>query len=151
MGGVALIKRTELSCVQWRCVAPLIMASKAGRSTAVHTLIGERSNPDAKDPEGQPALQHAAAKGHLDVVKVLLAARALPDAKAGKDMRTALHRASSHGHLVIAQELLAAGADPRSKDAWGRTAQELAEMQEHAAVASAVAPKTLRGSRVASS
>lgn len=143
--GIVLMERTLLTCKEWKCSAPLVLASQRGRHIAVDALLAAGAKPDATDELGEPALQHAAAAGHLRVIRALVYAGAQLDAKGGEEMRTALHRAASHGHVAVVDDLMAARADPRSSDAWGRTPQELAEMQGHTEVARAVAPLVASG------
>ena len=60
--------------------------------------------------EGWIALQCAAQKGHLAVVKALLEAGADVN-KQGRDENTALGEATAHGSTLVVMELIKAGAD----------------------------------------
>ena len=60
--------------------------------------------------EGEIALQCAAKKGHLAVVKALIKAGADVN-KQGRDENTALGEATAHGSTLVVMELIKAGAD----------------------------------------
>ena len=60
--------------------------------------------------EGHIALQCAAQKGHLAVVKALIEAGADVN-KQGRDENTALGEATAHGSTLVVMELIKAGAD----------------------------------------
>ncbi|XP_006873741.1 PREDICTED: ankyrin repeat and SOCS box protein 10 [Chrysochloris asiatica] len=63
-------------------------------------------------------LHVAAARGHVDVLRLLLRRRARPDSAPGG--RTALHEACSAGHAPCVHLLLVAGADPDLPDQDGK-------------------------------
>ena len=54
----------------------LIAAATRGDAAAVRTLLANGADVNAKTSKGETALMLASAKGHLDVVKALLAAKA---------------------------------------------------------------------------
>ena len=90
----------------------------------------------------QAPLYKAAKAGDLEVTKLLLAARAVPDkamevgsAKKGDEIESALHAVAREGHIEIAQELLAAGADSNKRDRHGHTPLDIAESAGHASLA----------------
>lgn len=68
-----------------------------------------------KDQYGDTALRNASSRGHLEIVRLLLAAGANVNVK-DKILRTALIRASDHGFTEIVQILLDAGADVNTRD-----------------------------------
>jgi len=75
-------------------------------------------NPDlvsSKDGDGETPLHWAAANGHNDVVKFLLANKADVNAKDNSG-DTPLHQAAGKGYLDTAELLLAGQADVNSKD-----------------------------------
>lgn len=75
---------------------------------------------DASD-EGICPLIAAASEGHLEVVKLLIEAKADLDAK-DKDETTALMAAAARGHAGIVKELVAAGAKINEQNRDGHTA-----------------------------
>ncbi|CAD7694928.1 unnamed protein product [Ostreobium quekettii] len=70
----------------------------------------------------------ASRNGHVNVVKVLLAAKANPDHGTNK-RSTPLMAAAEHGHFLVVQALIKAGADPKKKRANGDTALHFAAAQ----------------------
>jgi ankyrin repeat protein len=92
----------------------------------------------AYDEEGINALMQAAAGSHVEVVKILLAAGADGDAKAGEGMTALLVAVdacgSIHGDLEVEEPywevmrlLAGAGADVNAKDGEGQTAIAIAD------------------------
>jgi uncharacterized protein len=84
---------------------------------------------------GQTALHLVARHGDAVGVRMLLDAGAEVDARvsdgwAGQGM-TPLMYAAATGNLAAAQELLAAGADVDAKSEYGKTAAQIAEINEH--------------------
>lgn len=70
---------------------------------------------EAKCGDGGTPLHWASRKGHLEVVRELLAAGADTQAKNGVG-KTPLHLASDGAHLEVFKELMVAGADIEEKD-----------------------------------
>lgn len=80
-------------------------------------------------------LHAAAVQGHADVVALLLASGADPDARA-EGGSTPLLLAAAGGHVEVVESLLARGADPQARDAQGRSAAHHAADRGHAELAS---------------
>ncbi|RMZ72366.1 ankyrin repeat [Pyrenophora seminiperda CCB06] len=80
---------------------------------------------NSQDSDGKSALQLAARRGHLDVVRALVEDSAELDIRNSKG-ETALYWAVRSGHDAIAELLLAKGADPMIEDSEGWTALDWA-------------------------
>jgi len=94
--------------------APFFDACARGDADVVRRLI--ENDPDlvrARNPSGGggTGLHAAAGRGHADVVRVLLAHGADPNARDEGDNAYALHFAAGAGHLEIVRALLDAGGD----------------------------------------
>ena len=83
--------------------------------------------------DGTTALIVASWGGRLDVVRVLLTAKADVNAKR-TDGRTALCMASLDGHLEVVKALVAANADVNARTADGATALTIASQKGHRGV-----------------
>ncbi len=87
----------------------LLRACSRGDANGVRTLVRAGHNVNGRDRRhGFTALIAASSGGHLEAVRVLLAAGA--DVDAVKEGRTALLVAAAGGHVEVLRELLAAGA-----------------------------------------
>ena len=90
---------------------PLINACLRGHAATVAELLRLGADVNAQDRDGLSSLLFAAWKGHIDVVRVLLAA---PDVDVnlamGGGRRTALSMARHQGHAAVVALLEAAGA-----------------------------------------
>ena len=69
---------------------------------------------------GWTALMYASLEGHLDVVQILLQAKAIPDLQ-NKNGDTVLLLAAAKGHADIVQQLLECGANPNISNINGST------------------------------
>jgi uncharacterized protein len=90
----------------------LMLAARSGNNAAVQALLenGAGAKIDADSEKGQTALMWAAAEGHVEVVKTLLAAKADPARRTDKGF-TALLFAARAGHRAVVDALLAAKVD----------------------------------------
>jgi uncharacterized protein len=77
---------------------------------AVRTLVAQKTDVNAPQPDGTTALTWAARAGDLELVDLLLAAGATVKA-ANRDGATALYEASENGNAAVIERLLKAGAD----------------------------------------
>ena len=102
---------------------PITTAASQGDAEKVRTLIGKGANVNAMSVEGATGLMYAATKGHVEVVKLLLAANADVNARSrNKESWTALMCAVSGGNTEIVRMLLEKGADANAGHAFGQTA-----------------------------
>jgi ankyrin repeat protein len=91
----------------------LHFASGDGDLQAVKRLLQQGADPNAFDDLGWTPLIHAAKRGHLDVVRCLLAAGAKVDARdEARVGNTALAEVAAECSLEMAKALVEAGADP---------------------------------------
>lgn len=102
---------------------PIIIASRCRNQDVVLALLQPESRADinAQDQEGLTALHHAACRGHVEVVQLLLNHQAdarIPDTKG----RHALHGACLQGNVAIVKMLLGvAGQQLKIPDQTGMT------------------------------
>lgn len=109
--------------------AAWIASAKAGDCARLQALLDEGMDVNLKQrSEDEPevtALKHAAMNGHLQAVKLLLAAGAKPDERFGagsdSDQQTALMHAAKAGQLEVVKTLIDAGAVAVAKDRIGMT------------------------------
>ena len=90
-------------------------------------------NVNAKNYSGWTALHLSADKGHLAVVKWLVAQGADMEAQ-DKNGRTALHKSAYRGHLAVVKWLVAQRADLHAKTKDGQTALLVSAWKGHLAV-----------------
>ncbi len=119
---------------------PLMAAARTGIVEAAQLLLDAGAFVNAVDPfQEESALMWAAAEGHTDMVKTLLAAGADPNLQAHvtyieerKDADhpsggfTAMMFAARNGHEQVVRALMEGGADPKLTNADGATATMIA-------------------------
>lgn len=91
----------------------------------VHLLLRHKARATARDVAGRSALHEAAAAGHSEIARTLLAAHADVDVRDAAG-RTPLHEAARAGSLPLLEHLLAATANPHATDTSGSNALHLA-------------------------
>jgi uncharacterized protein len=110
-----------------------------GGVDAARLLVDHGADVDAHGQSwmtGTP-LNSAAAGGHTDVARVLLASGADPNARQASGW-TPLHSAAHNGDLELVELLLARGADPAATNDDGATVLSMAEEAGNADVAARV-------------
>ena len=113
----------------------IIDAASAGSLERLKELLAEDgADPDMKDEEGRTALHFASGYGELECMKALLDAGANVDS-VDENKNTSLHYAAGYGNTEASELLIKNGADLSLKNAEGKTAQEVAEMNEQADLA----------------
>lgn len=95
---------------------PLHVAARDGDAERVAKLLADGCDVEDSDDDGCTGLFFAAHWGHTALVKTLLDAGALVDARNGMTGWTPLRAAAGRGHLAVIQRLLAAGADVHVRD-----------------------------------
>src|ERR1043166_6117367 len=98
------------------------VAAENGKLTAATFLATHGANLNARNRYGETALMLAASRGHIDIVKLLLAQRA----QVNQPGWTALMFAAAAGQLEIARLLIAAGANVNAVSDNGTSALMLA-------------------------
>ncbi|KAI8464588.1 MAG: ankyrin repeat-containing domain protein [Monoraphidium minutum] len=121
---------------------PLLEAAEEGDAAAVARLLRQGADVDAREEPnhasrysigwtaGKTPLIKASQQGHIECVRVLLAAEADLGAK-DDDCWTALHWAANNGHASVAKLLLDAGAKAAAKDHEKRTPLTYAAIRGH--------------------
>ena len=105
----------------------MLSAVREGDIDTIEALLDSGVDPDEEEVHGYKPLHFAAVKGDVKVLKILLAARADPNAKGDAYVIekakflplpsvTALHLAAFGGRVEVLEGLLAAGADPNIRD-----------------------------------
>jgi ankyrin repeat protein/outer membrane protein assembly factor BamB len=90
----------------------LVLAADNGELEKVKTLLKRGAWADSRDILGGTALTSAAAKGHEEIVRLLLSSGAKLDIGKQAGKRTAIEMAAYGGNARIAKMLLDAGAQP---------------------------------------
>ncbi|RMZ53817.1 hypothetical protein APUTEX25_003956 [Auxenochlorella protothecoides] len=104
----------------------------AGDAAGLAELLKQEGvKPDEKDEEGRTPLHFAAGYGELECMEVLLDAGADIDAVDANN-NTALHYAAGYGNVETATLLIKRKADVSIKNSEGKTAGEVAELNEQA-------------------
>ena len=122
---------------------PLIIAARDGKLNFVKVLLRYEANIEARGTikidgeviEGCTALWIAAAKGHFDVVRLLIEQNAEVDGRTSSNS-TPLRAAALHGHLDIVRCLVENGADVNARTNFNNTPLMLACNKGHLDVAS---------------
>ena len=122
---------------------PLIIAARDGKLDFVKVLLRYEANIEARatikidrqDIEGCTALWIAAAKGHFDVVRLLIEQNAEVDGRTSKNS-TPLRATAFDGRLDIVRCLVENGADVNARTSFNNTPLMLACKKGHLDVAS---------------
>jgi len=109
----------------------LVGCAQEGHVVVADLVLRKGASPSAQDRAGFTALYVAAAKGHREVVELLLKHGADAKRQCGKKRHTALHDAALRGHLDVARVLVAAGADVNAGTTERATPLHLAAQNGH--------------------
>jgi len=115
-------------------VTNLVDAAKRGDGHAVHRLIADGADLNARGPMGYTALHWAGIRGHWEIFSELVEAGA-PVNAVGRDGGTPLHWACHHDRPDMIALLLDAGAEINVQNRWGRTPLHVAARRGCASVA----------------
>ncbi|KAL0584592.1 hypothetical protein ABG067_005615 [Albugo candida] len=89
----------------------VLVAAERGKYQQMYLLVHQRIDPKyCRGMQGYTPLHYAAARGHLEIIKLLVGLGWDTDIR-NDISETALHLACYHGHLMIAEYLLEAFAD----------------------------------------
>ena len=112
---------------------PLHLAAERGSLACVVTLLeSDPTRHSPPDDERAVPLHYAAARGHDRIIRALLHAGAVPDARDDRG-RTPAHYAAGASKRLALVALLDAGADPDATDEDGRTPTHYAACADDAA------------------
>ncbi len=103
-------------------------AVQAGDPDAVAGTLAAGADVDQRDGRGWTGLMHAANRGYVLMVPLLLEAGADTDLRAA-DGATALFMATAHGHSEIIAQLMEVGADMMIPGPSGKTAVDVARVR----------------------
>lgn len=133
-GFLILVGSMLFACAPQRDLdSQLALAARRGDLTATRELVNRGANvngPERVERNGRPALFHAAAYGHTDVVEFLIGRGADVNEQGGLG-GTALMAAAYGGHTETVRALLRAGAIVNAAQADGWTALANAAGQGH--------------------
>ena len=107
----------------------IIGAASNGSVDRLKELIKDGKDVNEKDDEGRSALQFAAGYGEIECMEVLLEAGADIDA-VDDNKNTAAHYSAGYGNVESVDLLKKKGADLTLKNEEGKTAKEVAEMND---------------------
>jgi serine/threonine-protein phosphatase 6 regulatory ankyrin repeat subunit B len=126
----------------------MLAAVLDGDAEAVARLLADPALANLADrtPGRFSVLHHAAGRGDVEVVALLLAAGANVN-KRSHDGSTPLHQAALGGHLEFARALVAAGAETRATTNSGYSVLEAAQVGGNPALVEVLAPLPQPGAR----
>jgi ankyrin repeat protein len=135
----ALIERgADLNAADSFAHTPLHVSAYEGQAATTRVLLRARAQVDlATSNEQLTPLLWACVNGHEDCVRLLLDAKANPNARKDNG-RTPLHVAAIFGAATCVQPLLDAKADLSIKDNMGKTALQRAQEEGNTEVANAL-------------
>lgn len=123
--------KTELNVVNVSGETPLMYLAIVGQTKKAQSLIKRGAHVNRL---GWTPLQYAASKGRLDMVKLLIADKAIINAPS-PDGTSALMMAAYAGSEPVVQVLLDAGADVAMQNLKGQNAADWARLGKHDALA----------------
>lgn len=106
--------------------SPLADAAQQGNKALVRTLIQQKADLNAAQPDGMTALHWAAMNDDAMIAQLLIDAKADLNPTTRLGGYTALHLAAKNGHASVAETLIRGGADIDRTSATGTTALMMA-------------------------
>jgi ankyrin repeat protein len=119
-----------------------------GDAKTVLRLVEEHIPPDQKDIRGTTPLWQAAARGHKDVVQVLLATKVVNVNAKSIAQRTPIFWAAANGHIEVVRLLLDHGARHDYKDADGQSPLEISQARRQRELADVLIEDNVKESAV---
>lgn len=113
---------------------------REGDLPGVQKLLAANISADEKDSSGISALHYAVGVNRLDILKVLMDARADPKV-IDKQGSTLLHYAAGYGHMQTTEYFLQCGLPVNATNTAGETPLDLALRNNHASVVAALKAK----------
>ncbi|MFI0792322.1 ankyrin repeat domain-containing protein [Micromonospora rubida] len=103
-----------------KCTKRLMEAVRREDAAAVSVLLRAGADPNVPDRDRTTPLYQASVNGAAELVRVLLAAGAVPDSESGRGTEgTPLCAAAAWGHNTVVHLLLVHGADPNLREDQG--------------------------------
>src|SRR5437870_12792516 len=124
----------------------LFGAARKGNVAAVKALLDKGVDVNSKNAYGATALSYAADKGHLEIVKLLLAHKATVNVKDTFYNATPMTWAAYRGHADVAKALLEAGSDEADNALGVGVSRGSVELVRVALASGKVKPATLNAS-----
>lgn len=113
---------------------------RAGDLAGMQKLLGHGISPDSKDDKGISALHYAVGVNRLDMLKVLMDAKADPKV-VDNSGNTLLHYAAGYGHVQTTEYFLQCGLPVNATNQEGETPLDLALRNNHATTVTALRNK----------
>ena len=112
---------------------PLHTAASSGMPGIMRILIKNGAEVDARDIGSRTPLHntYSQGRGRIEAARVLIKNHADVNAREPRGQSTTVHMNASCCNTEFVKLLPANGADPTAKSRTGRTARELAEMDDH--------------------
>jgi len=130
MGGVPQEMKTAMLMTIHDCI-------RAGDLAGVQKHLALGVSPDTKDAKGISALHFAVGVNRLDILKVLMDAKADPKVVDNQGS-SVLHYAAGYGHVQTTEYFLQCGLPINATNTAGETPLDLALRNNHAAVVAAL-------------
>lgn len=113
----------------WFDIAGLCTATNTGNAGAVLKLTQRGVPPDTQDMRGMTPLWRAAARGHTNIVRILVEINAVDVNVKSVTKRTPLFWPAARGHAEVVKLLLKYGAQQNCKGKDGRSPLTIARMR----------------------
>jgi len=121
-------KGAELDEVAKNGWSPLMIAAAKGYAGVAGELLGNAADPNLTDVYGWSPLMRAVYEGREEIVRLLVNETSTRLNLSGESGITALHVAAIQGYAHLVKILLEYGADKSIRDESGRTAYQIAQL-----------------------